>query len=37
MIYHWPTDVVPRQMHLDVRVDDLQTGLEKVEAIGAKR
>ena len=32
----WPTDVVPTQMHLDVKVDDLQVGLEQAEAIGAK-
>src|ERR1700709_848557 len=33
----WPGQVVPQQMHLDVRVDDLDVGEAAVLAIGATR
>ncbi|MET0932666.1 MAG: VOC family protein [Mycetocola sp.] len=31
----WPGQLVPQQMHLDVRVDDLDVGQEQVLALGA--
>jgi catechol 2,3-dioxygenase-like lactoylglutathione lyase family enzyme len=31
----WPGQLVPQQMHLDVRVDDLDAGEEQVLALGA--
>ena len=31
----WPSQVVPQQMHFDVRVPDLDAGEEKVLALGA--
>lgn len=33
----WPGQVVPQQMHLDVRVDDLDAAEEAVLALGATR
>jgi len=33
----WPGQLVPQQMHLDVRVDDLDAGEAAVLAIGATR
>jgi catechol 2,3-dioxygenase-like lactoylglutathione lyase family enzyme len=31
----WPGQLVPQQMHLDVKVDDLDVGEEQVLALGA--
>lgn len=33
----WPTQEVPQQMHLDLMVDDLDTGERAVLALGATR
>jgi hypothetical protein len=33
----WPEGSVPQQMHLDVRVDDLDTGEEQAVKLGARR
>ncbi|MBG6218996.1 catechol 2,3-dioxygenase-like lactoylglutathione lyase family enzyme [Arthrobacter sp. CAN_A6] len=33
----WPSAVHPQQMHLDVRVDDLDEGEKNVLALGAKK
>jgi len=32
----WPGQLVPQQMHLDVKVDDLDTGEAAVLALGAR-
>jgi catechol 2,3-dioxygenase-like lactoylglutathione lyase family enzyme len=33
----WPGQIVPQQIHLDVKVDDLAVGEEAVLALGATR
>ena len=33
----WPGQIVPQQMHLDVMVDDLDTGEEAVLELGASK
>jgi catechol 2,3-dioxygenase-like lactoylglutathione lyase family enzyme len=33
----WPDPAVPQQMHLDIKVDDLDEGERRVNALGARR
>ena len=33
----WPTQVVPQQLHLDIKVDDLDIGEQAILALGATR